>query len=123
MTTFTRSERVGHHLQKALMDILKKDIKDPRLEMVTITRVKLTKDLKIASIYFAMTGSRKSVEEVERAFQSAHGFLKKALGRELDLRYMPELKFYYDDSLDYASKINELFKSIETDDGKNSPAD
>jgi ribosome-binding factor A len=123
MTTFTRPERVGHHLQKSMMDILKKEIKDPRLEMVTITRVKLTKDLKLAKIYFSMTGSLKSLKDVENAFQSAHGFLKKTLSRELNLRYMPELRFYYDDSLDYASKINELFKSIETDDGKNSPAD
>ena len=123
MTTFTRSERVGHHLQKSLMDILKRDIKDPRLAMVTITRVKLTKDMKMARIYFSMTGSGKSAEDVEGAFQSAHGFLKKALGRDLGLRYMPELRFYYDDTLDYASKINELFKSLETDDGKNSPTD
>ena len=120
MTSFARSERVSQHLQKALMDILRKDIKDPRLEMVTITKVKLTNDLKIARIYFALAGSRKSVKDAENGFKSAHGYLKRTLGRELELRYMPKLEFFYDDSFDYASKINQLFRSIENDDKKDS---
>ncbi len=52
MTTFSRAERVGGHVQKAITEILQKEISDPRLEMVTITRVKLTSDLRIARVYF-----------------------------------------------------------------------
>jgi ribosome-binding factor A len=122
MTSSVRSEKVGLHLQKALMDILKKKIKDPRLEMVTVTRVKLTSDLKTARIYFSLAGSQKSIQDATNGFKSAHGFLKRALGQELDLRYMPQLEFFYDDSFDYASKINQLFKSLEKDDGEDKPS-
>ena len=123
MTSFTRAERLGHHLQKSLMDLLKKNINDPRLEMVTITRVKLSNDLKIAKVYFSMTASRHSIKDAENGFKSAHGFLKKNLSKELGLRFMPELKFFYDDSLDYATRINQLIKSIEIDDTENNPTD
>ena len=122
MSTFARSERVSQHMQKALMDILTKDIKDPRLEMVTITKVRLTNDLKIARVYFALAGSQKSIKDAENGFKSAHGYLKRTLGRELALRYMPKLEFFYDDSFDYASKIDQLFRSIENDDTEDSPS-
>ena len=120
MTSFARSERVAQNMQMALMDILRKNIKDPRLEMVTITKIKLTNDLKIARVYFALAGSQKSIKDAENGFKSAHGYLKRTLGRELELRYMPKLEFFYDDSFDYASKINQLFRSIEDDDKKDS---
>ena len=120
MTSFARSERVAQNMQKALMDILKRNIKDPRLEMVTITKIKLTNDLKIARIYFAAAGSQKSIQDAEKGFKSAHGYLKRTLGRELELRYMPKLEFFYDDSFDYASKINQLFRSIEDNDKEDS---
>lgn len=117
MTSFDRSERVSRHLKKALTTILKKNIKDPRLEMVTITQVKLTADLRIARIYFTLAGSDKTIHDATKGFKSAHGYLKRSLSKELGLRYMPKIEFYYDDSFDYASKIDELLRSIESDDG------
>lgn len=119
MTAFNRSERVSGHIRKTLMDILKKDINDPRLEMVTITRVKLTGDLKIARIYFSLAGSKKTISDAEQGFKSAHGFIKRSLARQLDLRFMPEIEFYYDETLDYASHINELLRIIKINDEEN----
>jgi ribosome-binding factor A len=122
MTSSNRAQRVSTHIQKALTDILRKNIKDPRLEMVTISKVKLTNDLRIARIYFTQTGSHKSIEAALTGFNSARGYLKRTLARELELRYMPDIEFYYDDSFDHASHINELLKSIQKDDETDTPS-
>ena len=115
MKAFPRSDRVSGLIQQALSEILQKGINDPRLKMTTITNVKMSRDLRIARIYFATSGGKKSVEEVTQGFESARGFVKRSLAGKLGLRYMPELKFFYDDSFDYGDQINKILKSIETD--------
>jgi len=117
MTLFSRAERVGGQIQKILAEILLKNIQDPRLEMTTITAVKMSKDLKIARIYFTVTGGKSNAEEALKGFKSAAGFLKRTLAGELDLRYMPALNFFYDDSFDYGERIEKVLKSIKKDDG------
>ncbi len=115
MKPFTRADRVGGQIQRALSDLLQKDIKDPRLKMVTITGVKLSRDLRIARIYFTTSGGgKKSREEAVEGFKNALGYVKRTLARQLGLRYMPDLKFFYDESFDYASRIDEVLKSIKT---------
>lgn len=116
MTTFSRAERVGGHVQRVVTDILQKEISDPRLKMVTITRVKLTSDLRIARIYFTLTGSKVALPDATAGFKSAHGYLKRSLAKQLGLRYMPDIEFHYDDSYDHASQINEILRSIKKDD-------
>lgn len=112
MKPFSRSERVGGQIQKILSDLLQKKINDPRLEMATITGVKMSQDLKNAYIYFTTSGGEKSKTDATKGFESATGFLKKTLAKKLGLRYMPKIKFYHDDSFDYGSKIDLLLKSI-----------
>lgn len=122
MKTFLRADRVSGEIQKILAEILRKDINDPRLEMATITGVEMTKDLRIARVYFAVSGGEDRIERAQEGFQSALGFIKRTLAGELELRYMPDLKFFYDESFDYGSRIDALLKSINTEDGKdNSP--
>ena len=115
MKPFTRGNRVGGQIQKTLSDVLARKIKDPRLSMATITGVKMSSDLRLARIYFAVTGSATAKDEVIKGFQAARGFLKRILARQLGLRYMPDLTFFYDDSFDYGSHIDNVLKSIETD--------
>jgi ribosome-binding factor A len=115
MRDFSRSDRVSGLIQQVLSEILQKGIKDPRLKMTTITTVKMSRDLRVARIYFATSGGEKSIEEVTRGFKSARGYVKRTLAGKLGLRYMPELEFFYDDSFDYGDQINKLLKSIETD--------
>jgi ribosome-binding factor A len=117
MTLFSRAERVGGQIQKILAEILLKNIQDPRLEMTTITAVKMSKDLKIARIYFTVTGGKSNADEALKGFKSAAGFLKRSLAGELDLRYMPALNFFYDESFDYGERIEKVLKSIKKDDG------
>ena len=117
MTSFARADRVSGLIQETLSDLLKKRIHDPRLQMVTITKVKMSADLKLARIYFAIYGDDKKSEDAAKGFESARGFIKRILARKLGLRYMPDLKFFYDDSLDYGSHIDQLLEKIKTDNG------
>ncbi len=113
MKPFTRSDRVGGQIQRALSDLLQKDIKDPRLKMVTITDVKLSRDLRIARIYFTTSESgKKSREEAVEGFKNALGYVKRTLARQLGLRYMPDLNFFYDESFNYASHINKVLMDL-----------
>lgn len=116
MKTFTRSERVGGQIQKALSELLQKTINDPRLEMATITAVKLSSDLRLAKVYFTVTGSVENRNDATRGFQSAAGYIKRNLAPRLGLRYMPELKFFYDETFEYGTHINQVLKSLEIDD-------
>jgi ribosome-binding factor A len=113
MKPFSRADRVGGLLHEVLSEVLKKEIGDPRLEMVTITGVKMSDDLKQAKIYFTTSGNPEARSGAIDGFNSAAGYLKKKLGRQLGLRYMPALKFYYDESLDYGAHIDQVLKSIQ----------
>ena len=115
MKPFARSDRVSGQIQKVLSDILLKKIKDPRLEAATITSVKMSRDLKFARVYFVTPGGKESMEEAVEGFKSALGYLKRKLAASLKLRYMPELRFFYDDSFDYASHIEKIFKAVKSE--------
>ena len=121
MKPFARSDRVSGQIQKVLSDILLKKIKDPRLEAATITGVKMSRDLKSARVYFVASGGKKSVEEAIEGFKSALGYVKRTLAAQLGLRYMPELKFFYDDSFDYGSHIDKVIKAVISENEFNNP--
>jgi ribosome-binding factor A len=119
MIPFSRADRVGGLIQKVLSNILKKNISDPRLKMATITGVKVSRDLKQARIYFITSGDRQKKGAAIKGFSSAHGFIKRTLAHELDLKYMPDIKFLYDESLEYGAHIDELIESIKGENGSN----
>jgi len=114
MKPYARAKRVSSQLQRVLTDILTKKIKDPRLELATITGVRMSRDLRYARIYYVVTGDDKTREQVSEAFETARGSLKRFLASQLNLRYMPEIRFFYDTSLDYGSRIEKLLSSIES---------
>ncbi|MDH3356753.1 MAG: 30S ribosome-binding factor RbfA [Desulfobacteraceae bacterium] len=116
MKPFVRSDRVSGQIQKVLSEILLKKIKDPRLEAATITSVKMSRDLKFARVYFVTSGGKESMEEATEGFKSALGYVKRKLAAQLGLRYMPELRFFYDDSFDYGSHIDKIIKTVKSED-------
>ncbi len=119
MKTFSRADRVSGVIWKSLSDLLQKGIKDPRLSTVTITGVKMTKDLKIAKVYFTTSNEGIEKKKVIEGFKSAIGYVKRILGQKLGLKYMPQLQFYYDESFDYGAKIDKMLKSLNTSNGSN----
>jgi ribosome-binding factor A len=124
MTGYSRADRVGGLIQRILSDLLLRDISDPRLQMATISRVTVTKDLRLARIYFATAGGKAGSADAAQGFRSAAGFIKRRLGPRLGLRYMPELEFYYDESFDHGARIDQLLKSMASgSDGPDHPND
>lgn len=123
MKPFTRADRVGGQIQKNLSAILRKEIKDPRLAHVTITGVKMTRDLRLARIYFVIESTRSSDkqvrEEAVQGFASARGYIKRTLAQMLGLRYMPDLTFFYDESFDYGARIDSVLNALKKENGSN----
>ena len=117
MKPFSRSDRVGGQIQRVLADLLQKDVSDPRLEGAIITGVKMTRDLRIAKIYFTTPGGKAKSGEAQEGFKSAVGYVKRNLGRLLGLRYMPALQFYYDESFDYGANIEKLIQATKEQHG------
>ena len=113
MTGFARADRVAHLIQQLLAELLRRDISDPRLQAATITEVKVTRDLRVARIYFTAAGGAAMAADVGRGFERASGFIKRSLGPRLGLRYMPEIEFFYDESFDRGARIDRLLKSVQ----------
>ncbi len=116
MKPFSRADRVSGQIQRALSELLRKRISDPRLRNAIISEVKMSADLKLAKIYYTLSAGENARDDALAGFNSACGFVKRTLARELGLRYMPDLKFYYDDSFDYGAKIDSLLKSLNKED-------
>jgi ribosome-binding factor A len=125
MKPFARSDRVGCQIQKVLSDILLKRVKDPRLKTASITGVKMSRDLRIARVYFITADGNKNIAQTIEGFKSALGYVKFKLAAELGLRYMPELRFFYDESFEYGVHIDEILSRIHDEDradGDNAPS-
>ncbi len=118
MKPFARSDRVGCQIQKVLSDILLKRVKDPRLKSASITGVKMSRDLRIARVYFITSDNKNTVDKTIDGFKSALGYVKYKLAAELGLRYMPELRFFYDESFEYGVHIDTILSRIHDEDGQ-----
>ncbi|MCG6909671.1 MAG: 30S ribosome-binding factor RbfA [Deltaproteobacteria bacterium] len=111
MKPFSRSDRVGGLIQRELSNLLQKNVSDPRLEGTIITGVKMSRDLRIAKIYFTSHGGKTQSQATAEGFKSALGYVKRHLADKLGLRYMPALQFYYDESFDYGANIDKLLQT------------
>jgi len=120
MRQYKRSQRVGDLIREVISEMILRDLGDPRLETVTITEVEMTPDLKLARVFFSARGDQRREGAALQGLESAAGFIKKNLGRELRLRCMPELIFQLDRSFEYGSKIDRLIRIIQDEKEKDS---
>jgi ribosome-binding factor A len=109
---YKRSDRVGDLIKVELADILFRQIKDPRIGIVTITGVKMTDDLKLARIYFVEMGQDTCDPKTKNGLEQAKSFLKRELGKRLKIRHIPDLIFTPDESFAYGSRIEKLLAEI-----------
>jgi len=112
MSRFKRADRVADLIQMEISDILLRQVRDPRIGAVTITGAKVSDDLRTARIFFVELGKDQCSEEVKTGLASATGFLRRELGRRLQLRCVPELLFSYDPSFAYGNRIERLISEI-----------
>ncbi len=113
MARYKRSHRVGDLIREIIAEMILRDLGDPRLEIVTITEVEVTDDLKLARVFFSARGNQQQEEAAVHGLESAAGMMRKKLGREMRLRYIPELIFQVDHSFEYGSKIDRLIQTIQ----------
>lgn len=105
-----RATRVAHHIQEELGRIFARGLKDPRVGFVTLTGVELSPDLRYGKVFYSVLGTEEEKKETAEGLKAATGFLKREVGRALSLRYVPELRFIYDDSAERSARIEELLR-------------
>lgn len=108
-----RSEKVADLIQKEVSQMLVKTVKDPRIGFVTITKVMVTEDYRLAKVYFSVAGSSEERESSMKGLNSAKGYIRKELGRRINLRYTPEIMFKFDASIEYAIHIGEVLQYLQ----------
>lgn len=114
-----RADRVSTLIQEEISRLILQAVKDPRVRCATVTRVRVSDDLRYAKVYIApIGGEEKQRQETLIGLKRAAGFLRGELGRRLCLRYIPELFFSLDDSLEQDLHLAELFRQIEASETK-----
>ena len=84
--------------------------------MLTVNKVNITADLKIAKVYISFLENKKSIEEVMDIIKCKHNLIRHHVGLNLTLKYIPQLRFYYDDTFEYSQRIYNIIDKIHTDD-------
>ena len=112
MLAGNRSHKVGGQILREISDLLLTKVNDPRLKDVTLTDVRMTKDLRRAFVYYSLFGLDEQKEQVQAGFESAKGFIRKEIGERLHLRYVPDIQFKYDMSLESGQRMERLLEKI-----------
>ena len=112
MREFKRSERVGDLVHHEISNILLREISDPRVEMITITGTKVSDDLRHANVYYSVIGDEKRWEEVKEGLSSSKGYIKRELGRRLKMKYIPDVHFHEDRTLEKGERIDSLLSGV-----------
>ncbi|MCP5141795.1 MAG: 30S ribosome-binding factor RbfA [Gammaproteobacteria bacterium] len=104
---FSRTERLGEQLQRELAELIRDELKDPRLGLVTVTAVEISRDLSHAKVFVTEMLDGKRQESI-KALRSSAGFLRREIGRRLSVRMIPELHFHYDESVEEGARMDRL---------------
>ena len=107
-----RSEKVADLIQEEISEMLLKTLKDPRIGFVTITRVAVSEDCRLAKVYFSVTGTLAERKRSTEGLNSAKGYVRRELGRRMRLKYTPEIMFQFDPSIEYAIHIGEVMHQL-----------
>lgn len=107
-----RKDRLADEIRDIIANLFSGgQMQDPRLELVAITAVKLTADLQLASVYYRVI-DQTPIEEVQKGLERAAGFLRSRLAENLDIRRVPALRFFYDESIENGERIEGLLRQI-----------
>ena len=117
---FKRSERLQELFLKEISFLIQRGLKDPRVGFATVTRVELGDNLRHAKVFLSVIGTPNEVEDTLEGLQNARGYIRSALGKNLHLKFIPELHFKRDDSFEKFDKIARIINQIHSDDGRNS---
>jgi ribosome-binding factor A len=116
-----RDKRVADAIKDTVARIVVNEISDPKVGFVTITRCNITRDLKLATVYFSVMGDEKKKKDSLAHLEHARGFIRRRLGQELKLRYLPELRFAVDEVLAQEMRISEIIADLHRNDDGTQP--
>lgn len=119
MPTALRLKRIGDRMQQELSEMLvRNEIRDPRLSGISVTEVKVDRELSYADIYVSAFEGVSRSEEILQGLDSASGYIRKSLSDRIDLRAFPRLRFHWDITLERADRIEQLIASIREEEKK-----
>jgi ribosome-binding factor A len=110
--TSLRTARVGEQIRNDLADLLTFTVRDPAIGFITITRVTVTADLQLARVYYTTMGDEKARRETARGLQRALPMLRRNIGQRLRLRRVPELQFFFDESIGHQDRIEQIIQQL-----------
>ncbi len=111
--TIQRTDRLNSLLKEVISEVIKKDVRNPHVpELVTVTRVDITKDLHYAKVYISVIGSPEEKEKTIAALQTAAGFIAVNSSKKVTMRYFPSLTFKLDDSVEKHMRIEDLINKL-----------
>ncbi|MGB9886351.1 MAG: 30S ribosome-binding factor RbfA [Moorellales bacterium] len=118
-----RVQRVAEQIKKEIAAILKYEMKDPRLGFVSVTEVELSPDLRYAKVYVSVLGGEEARKESLEVLARATGFIRREIGERLSLRFVPEITFRFDPSIQRGVRIAEIINQLHREEETSRKAD
>lgn len=115
MAQGSRPERVADQIRKELSELVARQVHDPGIGFLTITHVKMTPDLQHARVYYTVIGDDKARKDAQRALGRASGFLRRQIGSRVRLRTVPDLTFFYDESIERQDRIERIMLDLQAE--------
>ncbi|MCA1926069.1 MAG: 30S ribosome-binding factor RbfA [Thiobacillus sp.] len=120
---FPRARRVADQIQRELPELIRQEVKDPRVGMLTITEVDVNRDMEFAKVYFTTLGGEAEHAACLQGLQRASGFLRSQLSHRMQLRVVPRLTFVYDHSVEHGMALTRLIETAVAEDARHSQAE
>ena len=115
MAQGSRPDRVGDQLRAEIAELISREVHDPGIGFLTITRVKVTPDLQQARVLYTTIGDARARTETGKALERAKPFLRRQIGRRLRLKHVPALEFFYDESIEKQDRIERIMLDIQAE--------
>ena len=113
MSSEARARRLGERIREELSELLRREVADPRLQLVSVTDVEVDREFSIATVYVSALDAGERIDEILTAFRSARGFLRYELAGRIPVRSFPQLRFRHDPSAERGAKIEDLIATLD----------
>ncbi|MFZ3063222.1 MAG: 30S ribosome-binding factor RbfA [Actinomycetota bacterium] len=107
-----RPGRVAEAFREEIMDMIQRDLKDPRIGFVTVTHIEVSPDLNHATVFISILGDEAKKDETLKAMERAKRHIRSELGKRVRLKFLPELEFVHDTTIEESFKVSEIIKKI-----------
>jgi ribosome-binding factor A len=111
----SRPDRVGEAIRDELSQLLAREVRDPGVGFITLTRVKVSPDLQVARVYYTTLGDEQAQRDTAKALKRATAFLRRQLGQRIRLRRVPEIEFFYDASIAQGDRIEQILQELKAE--------